>query len=263
MCKIFLAVLSLALFASLDGGAAMLVAARASFAIAHARRWQNPYVIDGLVAMWDGEWNAGPGLHDANAAAWRDLVGSRDLVKHGNFIFVGWTEKSAIVPVLSSNYVSLVASGGLSTATLTVEICHGMFVGNNSGLVVFGAANESSTACGLAYRYASNANTVYASGTSAQTSLGAYYTSPTSMAFCKSGSTINCYAKGLLKNTYTVSFSSRDSVTNIYLLSNNRTSDFARTRPSGPIYCVRIYSRALTADEIAANYAIDKARFGL
>ena len=29
------------------------------------------------------------------------------------------------------------------------------------------------------------------------------------------------------------------------------------------IYCVRGYSRALTADEIAANYAIDKARFGL
>ena len=26
---------------------------------------------------------------------------------------------------------------------------------------------------------------------------------------------------------------------------------------------LRLYSRALTADEIAANYAIDKARFGL
>ena len=29
------------------------------------------------------------------------------------------------------------------------------------------------------------------------------------------------------------------------------------------IHCIRIYSRALTADEIARNYAIDKARFGL
>lgn len=28
------------------------------------------------------------------------------------------------------------------------------------------------------------------------------------------------------------------------------------------IHCVRVYSRALTAAEIAANYAIDKARFG-
>ena len=29
------------------------------------------------------------------------------------------------------------------------------------------------------------------------------------------------------------------------------------------IYRAAVYSRALTADEIAANYAIDKARFGL
>jgi hypothetical protein len=29
------------------------------------------------------------------------------------------------------------------------------------------------------------------------------------------------------------------------------------------IYCTRIYSRALTSAEIAANYAIDKARFNL
>lgn len=54
MCKILLAVLSLVLTAPLDGGAAMLVAARASFAISRAKRWVNPYVADGLVAMWDG-----------------------------------------------------------------------------------------------------------------------------------------------------------------------------------------------------------------
>jgi hypothetical protein len=32
---------------------------------------------------------------------------------------------------------------------------------------------------------------------------------------------------------------------------------------SGLIHSVRLYSRALTADEIAANYAVDKARFNL
>ena len=31
----------------------------------------------------------------------------------------------------------------------------------------------------------------------------------------------------------------------------------------GEIFNIRIYSRVLTADEIAANYAIDKARFNL
>lgn len=31
----------------------------------------------------------------------------------------------------------------------------------------------------------------------------------------------------------------------------------------GDIYCVRYYDRALTESEIAANYAVDKARFNL
>ena len=39
----------------------------------------NPYVTDGLVAMWDGIWNAGIGMHDSGAAVIKDLVGSNDL----------------------------------------------------------------------------------------------------------------------------------------------------------------------------------------
>ena len=32
---------------------------------------------------------------------------------------------------------------------------------------------------------------------------------------------------------------------------------------TGSIYCIRRYSRVLSSDEIAANYAIDQARFGI
>lgn len=32
---------------------------------------------------------------------------------------------------------------------------------------------------------------------------------------------------------------------------------------AGSIYCIRLYNRALTAAEIATNYAVDRARFGL
>lgn len=31
----------------------------------------------------------------------------------------------------------------------------------------------------------------------------------------------------------------------------------------GPIYCIRIYSRKLSAEEIAYNFAIDQERFGI
>jgi hypothetical protein len=37
------------------------------------------YVQDGLVAMWDGEWNAGRGTHDPNATVWKDLVNNTDI----------------------------------------------------------------------------------------------------------------------------------------------------------------------------------------
>lgn len=40
--------------------------------------WKNPYITDGLIAMWDGEWNAGGGKHDQNATTWKDLIGDCD-----------------------------------------------------------------------------------------------------------------------------------------------------------------------------------------
>jgi len=36
--------------------------------------WRNPYITHGLVSMWDGEWNAGGGIHDPAATSWPDLV---------------------------------------------------------------------------------------------------------------------------------------------------------------------------------------------
>ena len=40
------------------------------------RGWKNPYITDGLVAMWDCEWNAGGGVHDDTATTWVDLTGN-------------------------------------------------------------------------------------------------------------------------------------------------------------------------------------------
>lgn len=42
-----------------------------------------PYVTDGLVAMWDGIWNAGLGIHTQSDLEFKDLVS-------GNSVPVGW-----------------------------------------------------------------------------------------------------------------------------------------------------------------------------
>ena len=36
----------------------------------------NPYIRDGLIATWDGEWNVGFGEHDAESTTWVDLTGN-------------------------------------------------------------------------------------------------------------------------------------------------------------------------------------------
>ena len=40
-----------------------------------------------------------------------------------------------------------------------------------------------------------------------------------------------------------------------------RSTSYGYAAP-GRYYCVRVYNRELTAEEVAHNYAIDKARFG-
>ena len=57
----------------------MILGARTG-AWAKSGEWVNPYVTDGLVAMWDGEWNAGFGIHNPLAATIKDLIGTNDLI---------------------------------------------------------------------------------------------------------------------------------------------------------------------------------------
>lgn len=40
---------------------------------AKANNWTNPYIVDGLVAMWDGEWNMKGGEHASMPSMWVDL----------------------------------------------------------------------------------------------------------------------------------------------------------------------------------------------
>ena len=56
----------------------------------------NPYVTDGLVAMWDAEWNTGFLKHDPASIVWKDLVGSSDMTAAAgidyrqNQFILGW-----------------------------------------------------------------------------------------------------------------------------------------------------------------------------
>lgn len=45
--------------------------------------WTNPYASSNLIAMWDGEWNSGKGIHSSEIKIIKDLVGNNDFLLYG------------------------------------------------------------------------------------------------------------------------------------------------------------------------------------
>ena len=218
------------------------------------RVWRNPYITDGLLAMWDGEWNVGGGVHDPSATVWKDLVGTRDATLSGTY---SW----------GSNYwyVHSVYGRGLATwdgtnlpTSQTIEIA--LHTDNYVGYGrMMAEAHGIPSPC---YDIQGTVNVVrmYGYGIDAGATIqGLNVLDSHSYSIAHpSGGPLTWYVDG--SDVWTRA-TGNDSLgaTNGYFANN---SSYSRGIDS-KYHCIRIYSRALTADEIAANYAIDKARFDL
>lgn len=207
-----------------------------------------PYISDGLVAAWDGEYNTGTS-HDGNASNWVDCVGGLTLTGVNS---PGWGDKYALFDRLSSMYFS-----GTGTDISNV------FRQNYVEVVV-----ELSTSLPNVYR------------------IRAFDTNSHELCFHSiqgiklSTSTNNSYAiatKGVLLS-YHIDFSTYSLWENGVALTPTDTKSEPNSGGctigaslwrgnyidyfDGKIYCVRIYNRQLTAEEIVYNYNIDVQRFG-
>lgn len=228
----------------------MLLGARQFFAARKvAPAWQNPYVTDGLVAMWDGEWNAGGGVHDANATVWKDLSGNGyDLTLQNGAHFDDWSLVTA-----NRNRVSALLSDKIPYQS--IEVCAFFDSSrNSSALICFGNATD-------------NQIMLTAQPDTMQTYNGNYQLeiSPPSnprntWAGTHSGSNHTAYVGGQVA-VGTFTNNTWHARSGNFGLSGS--SDYSSWNFVGNYYCIRLYSRALTAAEIAANYAVDKARFNL
>jgi len=211
------------------------------------------YIQDGLVAIWDGIENAGWGVHDANARVWKDLVGSCDLTLNASFAEVladGIRREttSAHGPVASLSFTY--------AAPMTMEMCTttpASLVSGSQVLLSVYPVNQSTnkvpclvvkTARFFQWSFSyDNQKTVFPPSTTV--SLAA-----TSQGYG--------YANGIRATAGSTDKWSFPYNT-LCILGDGRNQNYS---PFGfTAHCVRIYSRALTADEIAANYAIDKERF--
>ena len=247
----------------------MLLGARQFFERRGAPAWQNPYVTDGLVAMWDGEWNAGGGVHDANATVWVDLSGN------GNDAIPGATyprfDNNSVVFTGLSNCFWTVTNPSSSLANisqsrnyeLSLESAYDFSVtGQNAGII-----NLSTSATQRGYSLRFYSSKLYATFYGPQ--YGPY--NLLSGSFAMSGKddglagayrrvVVDLYIDGTSVASMTNNFDTFGATNSMVWLGNTGANDGVLI---GHLYTSRIYNRILTAAEIAANYAIDKARFNL
>jgi hypothetical protein len=214
------------------------------------------YITDGLIAMWDGEWNAGRGKHDPNTTTWVDLTGNgHDLTFH------------SITPVFGDKYWDKATREG------DARTKGWAFAPDHSQEIVVCVTNR--------HRYARLIGdfrgmdlAVEEGGTSGP--IGGYNTWFGDIPEIKSGFKwdlnqrmtlsltvnsaldLNCYRDGEQKVFH---YKARGADTQTSDLIMCGRGDNQRGL-AGRVYNIRIYNRSLTAAEVAHNYAIDKARFG-
>ena len=214
------------------------------------------YVQTGLIACWDGIANAEAGAHADNAAVWKDIVGGYEFaltnvtVEENGMNFVGD----------ATSYGTLSAAGTAATFDAakngTMEV---VFVSRNASvpqvLVQTPAGN------GMTFGYSSGNKAIVPFSGSVQkpafpfsigTSMHSF-----SVRFSSGASTSPAFADGSSLNTTGGGYWSPGEGDETFV--GNRASK-ANGFP-GTIYCIRLYSRQLTAAEIVANHAVDALRF--
>ena len=235
--------------------------------------WRNPYVTDGLVAHYDGEWNAGGGVHvPSGLVAWRDLSETGlDLAMPAASAFE-----------LGEKCIRFNGTGAAESVASTIvqASLHGTFelvvqrskLGTGSTRVFFSCGNS---AWWRAYASISGGPLgVYAYNSGYEGfrwySMANLETvqSPISFAFMfdKDGaswkSVVKSYANGRNFSFFTFpnNYGYKADMPTSGVVSAGTTNS---TDGLTSIFSVRVYDRHLTADEIAANYAVDRARFNL
>ena len=239
------------------------------------------YVQTGLIAMWDGIENAGWGEHtDDVSNGWKSLISGEVLNVSAGYTFkkdhLDLSANADGMPTHISGTTFFTAWGNAVDAkTLTFEVAtqtdapgSGDFTGavrNNIGPnTVYGFVCIQATACqgnanasGSGYYWLRHSNSW----------AGTNHIALTFAPSTKEGridASLFRNAVNVVSQTVPTSSATTPNFSNLkdayWLVGKRKTY---QNKPADRVYCCRIYNRTLTADEIAANYAIDKARFGL
>lgn len=210
------------------------------------------YIQDGLVAMWDGIENAGWGVHDASARTWKNLVGDIDLPLDDYPSQIYFTSNSLYT---SNGRLAERQDAETIDGPITYEVCW----------VRVNKFNQSAdTRCNYGQCNLDIFNGQFWHKTSSDGGIM---------------SPVNGLAQESVPFTMSVvgtmggSWKTLIPYVNATQISGSKYSSSISTQgirigsgwnvPISKHHNIRVYSRALSADEIQHNYKIDKERFNL
>ena len=213
------------------------------------------YVQDGLVACWDGIENAGANTHNPSATVWKDLVGGYEFtltgvtVEDDRMTFAGSTSSYGTLSATDTTSTFVAAKNG------TMEI---VYVCCSTSLSVL---LQSTAESGLAFGLYNASSIITHSASSEDRKPLISFTSGTttnsvSVRFT-SGGPVSAIANGESKSLSGSNYWGSPDASMTFI--GKRASDAAAF--SGSFYCIRLYNRQLSNDEIAANHALDVKRF--
>ena len=217
------------------------------------------YVQDGLIAMWDGIENAGWGVHDPNSTVWKDCVNGELMTKilgdGGSVSFGNLSVDISLGYLIPQNKIQII--NVINTGQCTVEcVCKSTNFGQTDSRqsIANFARSYNRKLCIYTPRNIKENWTVfwgqdnYLEIEKSRTKKGLFSIS------CQAGSI------GLFYNSQHVG-TLLETVGGAEECFFGRSIEGIDTSTSMSWDSIRIYNRAITSDEIAANYAIDKARF--
>lgn len=206
----------------------------------------NGYVADGLIAMWDGI------EHGDDPLIWRDISGhGYDLTVNNKSSF---TANALKYTAYTSNGAAYLP-GRLVPGVVQVELCCNLTEKtSNSLLFINGVIGPTTSQAVMLTSHSSHGvETSYNKRHNAYVRQLGYYN--------LSATWDTLYANGakVIDTTFQTDGWSGGNLAQTYLFGRGDSQYGAL----GEIYSVRLYSRALTADEIRHNYEIDRNRFKL
>lgn len=215
------------------------------------------YERNGLIAMWDGIENAGWGKHDTN----NRLI---NLVENGLFGDIsGGT--------IAANYLDITTRLGSSVSSnlsdyMTVEWCGDYTNSSHTQYPIFGFPSTSTAGSVGAYSWDAQKPLRMFRSINWPTITDAPITddrlaTTLTVAFRRDAQSTTDNMLYVMGCGGEVKFTS-NATTSYAIVSSGKFYVGANSFPM-KVHCARIYNRALTAEEIAHNYAIDKARFKL